>query len=72
MAVVTTLAEKIAARLNAALTHHQRAGITKPAERRGMAVGGPDDPRIVLSMEDVARIAALTSEDHFDDQSGRG
>ncbi len=58
-----TLEERIAARLHEALDHHERANISAPAAERGMAVGGPDDPVLVLTVEDVARIAALVATD---------
>ncbi len=53
-----TLADRIAARLHHALDHHDRAGISTPAAERGLAVGGPDHPVILLTVEDVASIAA--------------
>jgi hypothetical protein len=53
----------IAARLHQALDHHERAGITKFTAKRGMAIGGPTAPDIVLTVEDVARIAAAALAD---------
>jgi hypothetical protein len=58
-----TVEERIAARLHEALDHHEAAGISAPAARRGLAVGGPRTPAIVLTVEDVARIAATTIDD---------
>ncbi len=58
-----TLEQRIAARLHNALDHHERANNFTPEARRGLAVGGPDDPVIVLTVEDVARIAALVATD---------
>ena len=61
---MSSLAEKIAARLHQALDHHQHAGTNAPAAERGVAVGRPDDPVIVLSVDDVARIASLVITDN--------
>jgi ribosomal protein S18 acetylase RimI-like enzyme len=55
-----TVKQRIAARLHEALDHQERADISAPAARRGLAVGGPDAPAIVLTVEDAARIAAAT------------
>ena len=55
--------ERIAARLHQALDHHERARISTPTAERGMAVGGPTAPDIVLTVEDVARIAAAAMAD---------
>jgi hypothetical protein len=55
--------ERIAARLHQALDHHERAGISTFTAERGMAVGGPTAPEIVLTVEDVARIAAAAVAD---------
>ena len=55
---MTDLAARIAAQLHTAIDHQLAAGITAPADERGLAAGGPDAPVIVLSVEDVARIAA--------------
>ncbi len=57
------LQERIAARLHQALDHHEHAQISKPTARNGMAVGGPDTPQIVLTVDDVARIAAAAVDD---------
>ncbi len=54
-----SLEEHIAARLHRALDLHQRAIICTPFADRGLAVGGPDQPTVVLTVEDVARIAAV-------------
>ena len=53
-----TLAERIAARLHQALDHHAGAEISVPTAERGLAAGGPDAAANVLSVEDVARLAA--------------
>jgi hypothetical protein len=55
--------ECIAARLHQALDDHERARIGTPAAERGMAVGGPTAPDIVLTVEDVARVAAAAMAD---------
>jgi hypothetical protein len=60
---MTSLQETIQARIEAALLHHEHAGIYAPAERRGLATGGPDQPVIRLSLHDVARVAAQAAED---------
>jgi hypothetical protein len=62
---VTDLAERIAAHLDAALASHERAGFGAPtvSEQRGLAVGGPFAPRIVLAVRDVARLAAQAAEE---------
>jgi hypothetical protein len=52
------LEESIAARPHEALDHHDRAEISAPAAQRGLAVGGPDTPVIVLTVEDNAHLAA--------------
>jgi hypothetical protein len=49
--------ERIAAGLHQALDHHERARISKFTVERGMAVGGPTAPGIVLTVDDVAPIA---------------
>jgi hypothetical protein len=53
-----TLEEHIAARLHQALDHHEGARIEAFTAQRGLAVGGPYIPSIVLTVEAVARIAA--------------
>jgi hypothetical protein len=65
-----TLEEYIAARLHQALDHHERARISKFTAERGMAVGGPDAPDIVLTVEDVARIAAAVADTHGSPSGG--
>lgn len=39
------------------------AHIVAPDAHRGMAVGGPHDPVVVLTVEDAARIAAMAASD---------
>ncbi len=60
---MSTPEEQIAARLHRALDHLERAGFTTFTAERGMAVGGPTAPDIVLTVEDVARIAAAAVAD---------
>jgi hypothetical protein len=60
---MTSLADRIAARLHAALDHHVAAGIVALDAQRGLATGGPRDPTIALTVEDVARIAAHAAQD---------
>ena len=60
---MSPLADRIAERLHHALDHHDCAGISAPTAERGLAVGGPDNPVVVLSVKDVARIAALVISD---------
>jgi hypothetical protein len=60
---MASLEERIAARLREVLEHQERGGFGVPPDTDvGMAVGGPDEPRIVLTLEDVARIAAGVAE----------
>ena len=59
---MSPLADRIAEQLHQALDHHHRAGVSAPAAERGLAAGGPDNPVVVLSVDDVARIAALVSD----------
>ena len=59
---MATLEQRIATRLHAVLDHQVRTGISSPTAQRGMAVGGPDAPEIVLTVEDVARLAAIEAE----------
>lgn len=56
------LADLIAFRLHVAVTELAAAGFSSPFER-GLAYGGPDSPTIVLTVEDVAWIAALAAEE---------
>jgi hypothetical protein len=53
-----TLEERIAAELHRVLDHQERGGFGAPGAVRGMAIGGPDGSEIVLTVDDVARIAA--------------
>jgi hypothetical protein len=55
--------ELIADRLHQALDHHERARFSTLTAERGLAVGGPTAPDIVLTVEEVARIAAAAVAD---------
>lgn len=55
---MASLEERIAARLHQALDRLAAAGMSAPSAERGLAVGGPDQPEILLSVADVARIVA--------------
>jgi hypothetical protein len=57
------LADRIAERLNAALDHHVGLEIFSPLAERGLAAGGPDEPVIALTVEEVARIAARAAQE---------
>jgi hypothetical protein len=61
---MTIVEDGIVARLHQALDHHERADISTPTAERGLAVGGPDTPVIVLTISDVARIAAIAAGEH--------
>ena len=58
-----TIEERIAARLHEALDHQQRADVFALTAERGLAAGGPEAPNIQLTVEDVARIAAMAVAD---------
>ena len=58
---MASLEDRIAARLHDVLDHQERGGFSSPAAERGMCIGGPDNADIVLTVEDVARIAAIVA-----------
>jgi hypothetical protein len=60
---MSTTEGRIAVRLYAALNHHGNAEITAPVAAHGLAVAGPENPRILLTVEDIARIAAAAVAD---------
>ncbi len=68
---MATLEERIAQRLHDTLTDLAAGGfsITKG---RGLAYGGPDQPIIAMTIEDVARIAAQEAADDRADGLSRG
>jgi hypothetical protein len=53
-----TLQQQIAARLHQAAEHRHAAGIEVPFATRGHIVEATTDPVIVLTINDIARIAA--------------
>jgi hypothetical protein len=57
-----SLADRIAARLHAALDRQVAAGFVAIQAQRGLASGGPEEPVIVLTVDDVARIAAQVAQ----------
>ncbi len=59
-----TLQQRIPTRLHQVLDHQERTRISSPTAERVEAVGGPDTPEIVLTVEDVARIAAAEADIH--------
>ncbi len=60
-----TLEQRIATRLHeVVLDHQERTRISTPTAERGMAIGGLDAPEIVLTVEDVARLAAAEADIH--------
>jgi hypothetical protein len=64
-AVDNSLEGRIAARLREALEQQVRGGFTVPGAHSGLAVvepGGSGAAEIVLSLDDVARIAAQVAE----------
>jgi hypothetical protein len=58
------LAQRIAERLHEALDRQVGAEISVPHAERGLAAGGPDQPIIALTVEEVARIAARVARDN--------
>jgi hypothetical protein len=67
---MASLQERIAARLHQTLDHLEAAEMSAPSAERGLAVGGPDQPEILLSVADVARIAAQEVTRPEDDDFG--
>jgi hypothetical protein len=57
------LADAIAEALNAALDRNVGAEIMVGHVERGLAAGGPEEPMIFLTIEEVARIAARVARD---------
>jgi hypothetical protein len=55
---MASLEERISARLHQVLDQLAAAGMSAPSMERGLSVRGPDQPEILLSVADVARIAA--------------
>jgi hypothetical protein len=61
--MMTELAQRIADRLHEALDQRVSADIDSPLAERGLAAGGPDQPIIALTVEEVARIAARAAKE---------
>jgi hypothetical protein len=61
--MMTELAQRIADRLHEALDQRVSAEIHSPLAERGLAAGGPDEPIIALTVEEVARIAARAAKE---------
>ena len=61
--VVNELAARIAEALNAALDRNVGAEIMVGHAERGLAAGGPEEPVIALTIDEVARIAARVARD---------
>ena len=61
---MAALEQRIATRLPEVLDHRERTGISAPTAERGMAVGGQDAPKIVLTVEEFARIATAVADIH--------
>jgi hypothetical protein len=57
------LADRIAERLHEALDRQVAAEISQPHVERGLAAGGPEEPIIALTVEEVARIAARAARE---------
>ncbi|MFF5084019.1 hypothetical protein ACFY36_43790 [Actinoplanes sp. NPDC000266] len=57
------LAKLIADRLHETLDQRVAAEIHAPHVERGLAAGGPDEPIIAITVEEVARIAARVARD---------
>ncbi len=58
------LADRIAERLHAALDSKVSAEIFVGHAERGLAAGGPEEPVIALTVEEVARIAARAAREN--------
>lgn len=63
---MASLEERIAARLHQALDQLEGAGMSAPTAERGLAIGGPDRPEILLTVDDIARIAAHEAAEPVD------
>jgi hypothetical protein len=61
--VVNELASRIAEALNAALDRNVGLEIMVGHAERGLAAGGPEEPVISLTVDEVARIAARVARD---------
>ncbi|WP_250034846.1 hypothetical protein [Paractinoplanes maris] len=61
--MMTELAQQIAEALNEALDQRVATDHHLRHVERGLAAGGPDEPIIALTVDEVARIAARTARD---------
>jgi hypothetical protein len=61
--MVNELANRIAEALNAALDRNVSSEIFVGHAERGLAAGGPEEPVIALTIDEVARIAARVARD---------
>jgi hypothetical protein len=62
-AMMNELAQRIADRLNEALDQRVSADIHARSAERGLAAGGPEEPIIALTVDEVARIAARAARE---------
>ena len=58
-----TAEDRIAARLHETLDRQERADIVAVTAEKGLTAGGPEAPSVLLTVEDVARIAAMAAAD---------
>jgi len=58
------LADRIAERLHEVLDRQVGAEISVGHAERGLAAGGPEEPVIALTVEEVARIAARVAREN--------
>jgi hypothetical protein len=61
--MLNELANRIAEELNAALDRNVGLEISVGHAERGLAAGGPEEPVIALTIDEVARIAARVARD---------
>jgi hypothetical protein len=61
--MMNELADRIAERLHEALDRQVGAEISVGHAERGLAAGGPEEPVIALTVEEVARIAARVARE---------
>ena len=67
--MVNELADKIAEALNAALDQRVATDYFLRHVERGLAAGGPEEPIIAMTIDEVARIAARAARDAAPDTS---
>ncbi|MEV4351210.1 hypothetical protein AB0J83_42675 [Actinoplanes sp. NPDC049596] len=61
--MMTDLAQRIADRLHETLDQRVATDFHIPHVERGLAAGGPDEPIIAITVEEVARIAARVARE---------